>query len=104
MYIHVKGCLENDVKDAWEMSEEKRLVRGVTGLRSKVDGEVREKSLKCTLFENAIMISNIWYANFKELILSPGQLLDTLTIEIYGFYSKSMPAFSFSHFSGSLVI
>lgn len=51
MYIYVKGCLENDVKDAWEMSEEKRLVRGVTGLRSKVDGEVREKSLKCTLFE-----------------------------------------------------
>lgn len=40
MYIYVKGCLENDVKDAWEMREEKRLVRGVGGLRSKVDGEV----------------------------------------------------------------
>lgn len=73
MYIYVKGCLENDVKDAWEMREEKRLVRGVRGLRSKVDGEVREKSLKCSLLGSAIMISNIWYANYvsKSVIRYP---------------------------------
>lgn len=46
--VYVKRCLENDAKYAWKMREEKRLVRGVGGLRSKVDGEVREKSLKCT--------------------------------------------------------
>lgn len=91
--------MENDAKDARKMREEKRFVRGVRGLRSKVDGEVREKSLKCTLLGIA-MISNVWHANFKGLSLS----LDTLTIEIDRFYNKSTPTFIFSHFSGSLVI
>lgn len=91
--------MENDAKHAWKMREEKRLMRGVGGLRSKVDGEMRKKSLKCTLLGKA-MISNIWHANFKGLSLS----LDTLTIEIYRFYNISMPTFIFSHFSGSLVI
>lgn len=47
----------------------KKTREGVGGLRSKVD-EVREKSPKCTLLENAVMISNIWHANFKGLIVS----------------------------------
>lgn len=82
------------------MREEKRLVRVVVGLRSKVDGEVREKSLKCTLLGNA-MISNVWHANFKGLSLS----LDTLTIKIYRFYNKSTPTFilPFLRFFGNLI-
>lgn len=29
--VYVKGCLENDAKDAWKMREEKRLLRGAGG-------------------------------------------------------------------------